>query len=376
MNLEGKTAKEKADLKGQEIAKIKSVKKTKRNKFDIEIVDIKAIEGGVEVFARAWQGKKQIGFGKDGSVDIERFIFINPPILVDDPNGSIVREWDEDNGDGIIHQVRKLREDPKEAILQSLEHTISVKKQKFIDSNIIKGKIGNTTTTVYSEAGTGTYVNDGNHYYGWSYTWSTVRNQSASIIGDNTTTQANSGTGFGVRALTSLGYAIGRSYYYFRYTLPSGDTIDSAKLSIYMDNKLDQVNDSDSYGAIVNSTNDSDTAFTHNDYNNYGTTKYSDDLDITSMTNAAYNDFNFNATGLAYLVADGTYNIARFGLREGHDIEDTGGSIGTGTDKQSQTNVNFTDNTGTTKDPKLVIEHSAAAGGVSVIPTLLTLGVG
>src|SRR3990167_7351815 len=99
--LENKTGKEKANIKGQEIAKqVVSVARTNVKSsgadFDIEVVETKAIEGGVEVFARAWTPDgKQVGFGKDGSVDLERFVFINPPILVVDPLGDILHEWAE-----------------------------------------------------------------------------------------------------------------------------------------------------------------------------------------------------------------------------------------------------------------------------------------
>ena len=49
------------------------------------------IDKGVVVFARAWDDNGQIGFGRDGSVDIERFIFIDPPVLVPDEAGDITR---------------------------------------------------------------------------------------------------------------------------------------------------------------------------------------------------------------------------------------------------------------------------------------------
>ena len=75
--------------KGCEMAKIGSVAKHKRadQYFDgyIQIVEMVPINGGVEVFARAWDSTgKQYGFGKDGSVDLERFRIINPTIMVPD----------------------------------------------------------------------------------------------------------------------------------------------------------------------------------------------------------------------------------------------------------------------------------------------------
>src|SRR3989304_1790351 len=147
--------------------------------IDIEIISSKAIEGGVEIMARAWNGakpiplytsalgsdikkfgleskfyaayqilglpapvlndneqykfqtgeispNKPIGFGKDGSVETERFRFYNPPIMVDDPAGIIIRE--STDMEGKITQ-RRLREDPAQAIKESLAHTIKVTGQ-------------------------------------------------------------------------------------------------------------------------------------------------------------------------------------------------------------------------------------------------------
>jgi len=96
LNLTNKTAKEKAQLKSIELAKVK-ISKFKKGDFDIEIIgDIKEIEvngvNGIELFATAKKNGKPCGFGKDGSIDIERFRFFNPPILVDDKNGDIIEE--------------------------------------------------------------------------------------------------------------------------------------------------------------------------------------------------------------------------------------------------------------------------------------------
>src|SRR3990167_2105288 len=91
-------AKDRANFKGQEIAKaVISVARTNVKfsgaDYDIEIISIKNITDGVEVLARAWKDGEQIGFGKDGSVDVERFNIINPPILIYQPDGDIIKNW-------------------------------------------------------------------------------------------------------------------------------------------------------------------------------------------------------------------------------------------------------------------------------------------
>jgi hypothetical protein len=145
--LENKTLQEKANIKGQEIAKLQSVSRVARSKYDIELVSIEPIEGGVQAFARVWKKNgSQVGFGVDGTVDMERFRIFNPPILVPDPKGAVLQTWTEQ--DGSKHS-RTLREDPKEALLQVIEQDLAVVKNIHGPENIIDGKVGRTTNTFY-----------------------------------------------------------------------------------------------------------------------------------------------------------------------------------------------------------------------------------
>ena len=69
--ISGKHVREKANIKGVEIAKIGSIAKTDRANYSIEITEINPMEGGVEFFARAWDANGQIGFGPDGTILIQ-----------------------------------------------------------------------------------------------------------------------------------------------------------------------------------------------------------------------------------------------------------------------------------------------------------------
>jgi len=69
----------------------------------VEIVEQRTIPSGIEVFARAWNENGQIGFGPDGTVDIERFKIFN----------------------------QRYGADNQTAILADIEHAILVKKEKF-----------------------------------------------------------------------------------------------------------------------------------------------------------------------------------------------------------------------------------------------------
>ena len=157
--LQNKTAKERANIKATEIAKLNFAKYTDdRTGITVEIKDgkINAIEGGIELYARAWQGVNQLGFGKDGTTEWERFIFQNPRILIDDPSGTIIKEWTDE--DGVLKQ-RKLKEDPLEATKLTLAHTIKVSSKE--GTEIIKGSTGNTTSTFYPDPDVETTSVDG-----------------------------------------------------------------------------------------------------------------------------------------------------------------------------------------------------------------------
>src|SRR3990167_8166475 len=144
--IRGKTSREKADIKSEAIKNALSPTLFTKDGFDIEVRSIAKIDRGVEIYARAWKDGKPVGF-IDGSVEIERFRIFNPPILVPDPLGGIIRPYTDDKGN-----IKTLiyREDPLEAIKQTLAHTIKVSAKD--GSKIIKGKIGNTTSTFFPDA--------------------------------------------------------------------------------------------------------------------------------------------------------------------------------------------------------------------------------
>src|SRR3990167_1831357 len=115
---------ERANIKASEIVKQKFSGQYFDEKYGIavEVLSISKIERGVEVLARAWKGDKQLGFGANGSVEWERFRFFNPPVLVPDPNGDVIKEQTDERSGEI--KVRRLREDPEAALKQILAETI------------------------------------------------------------------------------------------------------------------------------------------------------------------------------------------------------------------------------------------------------------
>ena len=367
---------ERNSLKLSEIQKIGTVArenvKFSGADYDIQITDIQAINGGVQVFARAWNPDgTQVGFGKDGSVDIERFVIINPPLLVDDPNGDVTRavtDTDE-NGEVIVKGQRKLRYDPKSAILESIAHTISIKQQKFDSKNIVRGKVGNTTTTVYPDADTESTTVDGYTGSGTQDSWSLARNSAGSLSNDSSTTFVVQSQYINFNAK----FVIYRGHIYFdTSSIGATDTIDSATLSLYADSTQDDDNDAQAYISIVSvkgNTIGSDTAVANGDFNDFNTTEMhatGERKDITSISTSAYTVWTLNTTGLATIARSGesiptggTAGITYFGVREGHDNANS--AIASGGNTTNKMNPRSADYSGTSSDPKLVVEHSAPA---------------
>ena len=349
---------EKASFKGREIAKIKTIAKQQLQDYFVEVVNMKAVDNGVELYARAWNlDGSQIGFGIDGSVDIERFVFINPPILVDDPNGTIVREWN-DKITGLSQ--RTLREDPKEAILISLQHTIKVKQQKFRSENIIVGKIGNTTLTAYPQPSTGTAPIDGQtekaYGLGSGVTFATLRGDAGGSV-DNTGGAGDTLVGSdNVTDKYRLLYRFGSG---FNTSSIGSDNVDTATLSFFSRPAGAGIGLGDTNGQIVDFNPADGSLFAAGDHVSYGTTLFSDTsiLISTMDASAAYYDFPLNASGIANINGAGN---SYYGRRLQWDVENN--FTGTwASDNSSNWQSWAADDAGTTRDPKLVVEHSAVA---------------
>lgn len=332
------SGKDKANFKAQEIVKHNLKGTFTKDDLTIEITDYRTMDGGIEVFARAWKNGKQLGFGKDGTVDIERFRIFNPPVMVKDgtfrkevvPFGSTTREIDRTN----------YKEDLVEATHQTLVRIISQVGKN--GSNIVSGKIGNTTSTFYSDTG-----GDG-----------TVRNCNA-----NWTTARDAATGdYSENALTDdwvwLGdfeatYCIAVGFLPFDTSaLPDTDTISSATLTVTQANNAGE---GDRSASIIQSTQASNTLISTADYDQRGgLSSISEGTDTRQTLNSANTAFNFtlNATGIGWISKTG---YSKFGLRGAKDIDNSTPTA------RNYTRINYADQTGTASDPTLVVVHAAAA---------------
>ena len=302
--------------------------------------------------------------GGDGTVDLERFVILNPPVLVEDPAGPIVVTVQADPSRGIKAEEFRFREDLQESLLQSLGHTLSVKKQKYDSSKIVQGKKGNTTTTVYPDPDPESTSVDADIYINNGATWAGVHDATDGTVARPSDTAVNACN----TEYNAGGYQISRGFFLFDTSaITDTDTIDSATLSLHIQAKIDDINDANAYCSIITTTPASNTDIVVGDFDQVGSTKQSDDIDITGVTTGAYNVWTLNGTGLGNISKTG---ITKFGIRTGHDIanSDIGATIRT-----SNLQPRMAEFADTTSDPKLVIEHSVAAPATSPTPQVIII---
>lgn len=354
-------------IKRDEISRtITSVSRISRARnLDIECAQIQHRDGVLEVFTRAWQNNQQIGFGPDGSVDLERFRIADPRIYVRDPAGSFERI--SQLADGSTYS-RFYREDPREALIQVIENAIRVKQQKTLKSrNIERGKVGSTTDSFFSGAGDG-WVEKFN-----SSNWDTTHDGTSGNF--TSATGADFRVGCGITG--SSNYVIRRGFIPFLTgpTIPSGNSITSATCSLYVAIKSsDDDDDGDNFYVLVGATTQADpTTLANADFDTCASvdsptevTNSRADYD-TDLVLDAYFDYVLNASGLAIVAKGSGYTL--IGCREGHDVLDNTivGAPNTG----NLVHFSASENTGTTEDPTLVVEHSSGK-----VRSLALLGVG
>lgn len=317
------------------------------NEYEIEIVDFNAIEGGIEVFARAWKNGVQLGFGKDGTIDIERFRIFNPPVLVDDPLGDIViTSTNELTGEV---SVRTLREDPLLAIQESL--TQIIERVGKTGTNIVVGSRGNTTSTFYSGAGDG-YVRNNNANFATCRAATSGTSATYTNVNDPVQTVLYAGTYYIDRGFVPIDTS----------ALPDSDTISSATLDITPQSVVGLGHSLNVYGA----SQASDTTLAVGDFDEVGSTEFATNI---SVTTTAVKTFTLNASGIAAISMTG---YTKFSLRD--YVYDAGNTAPPGNNGAS---YYFSEQTGTTSDPKLVVVHSAGASFTPTpMNTLSLMGVG
>lgn len=305
------------------------------NEIEIEIVEVNTVDGGVEVFARAWKNGVQLGFGKDGTVDLERFRVFNPPMLVSDPLGDIPREITFQ--DGTVHQ-RNLREDPAEAMIETIVHAANQVGKE--GTTIIPGSRGNTVTTFYPSYDASISRLD------TDTTWSACRDATSGLAVDDTSDYKY----FTCEKRATNKFEIHRGYFVFdTSTIGSGQQVDSGTIS------LNFTGDSSIYqtAGFVDFTSP-DSGFTTAEFDVVsGYTEVVTQI-TPSAANGSYDTWTLNSTGIGLVNMTGK---SHYGLVWQYDISNTTPS----TTNRNYRTWDMSEWTGTANDPKLVITHSAAA---------------
>lgn len=347
---------ERGTVKGVEIAKIGTIAKMQRGDYSVEVVSMEPREGGVEIYVKAWDANNNpIGFGRDGTVETERFVIINPPVLVYDPNGPIVRTYT--NNETGVTTEKHFREDLQESVLLAIEASI----KSHSTGNVISGKVGRSTLIAYPNAGSGTAPMDGDSRPGTvGASFSTKRNEAAAVFntdGQNTTGYAT------VRVRTT---AITDEFQtFFRggwgwdtSSIPDGAVISSSTVGFIGTEVGTDLGDTD-VQIVSLATPANETAMVAADFDpaDFGATVFASasvsGINVAGTSNDN-NLFTLNANGIAAINKTGnTY----FGARIKWDTDNSF----TGTWASSVfTSVGFglAEQTGTNLDPKLTVEYT------------------
>jgi len=211
------------------------------------------------------------------------------------------------------------------------------------------------TLTVYPDAGTGGTTVDG------VISRSSVDEPFSTIRAGDGTSSNETGTEdaiAGVRASTTTDQfqLLERGYFTFDTSSIGIAIIDSATFSFYGLSKLSGLGETTMNIAEANLTNAN--ALTNDDFQNISRTSFGS-ISYTSFSVAGYNDITLNTSGESNINTSG---ISEFSVQTGWDLN---GSF-TGSWASNGWNYFYgamSDYTGTTRDPKLVIEYSLPSTG-------------
>lgn len=218
------------------------------------------------------------------------------------------------------------------------------------------------TFPIHTDATVSYFSGWGDGYIGYyseaSYsqgTWDTVHDSSTGYKND-TSDEAE----IGIRFRNAYGGVsqiyINRAFFPFDTSdLPDGAEITAADINLYVTNKDDEVNDSDSYVILVQASQASTSELANGDFDQSGATAGSSEFDLGSISTGAYKSISLNGTALGWISKTGW---TKLGLRAGHDFEDVYYDPGSGVNKLTQITVNTKDKSGESADPYLDITYT------------------
>ncbi len=206
------------------------------------------------------------------------------------------------------------------------------------------------TLTAYPDPSSETVSFDG-YLYPWQYpngaaSWATCRTKTTTD-----TTDHASASGETVEASLASGkyYNLKSQYLWDTSSIGAGSTITSATASFFGTGTNN--NSQSTYVALVVITTASNTGPSSADADptNWSTTKQNQ-INIASWSTSAYNDY-----GSIDITKILKTSITKFGLQSGCDIDNVAPTV------YNSTNTFWADQTGTTNDPKLVVNFTLGA---------------
>lgn len=329
---------------------------------EVEIVDMKADGNMLEVFVRAWDQKVAVGFGPDGTVEIERIRIFNPPMTVPDGTtrfNTLPKKFDEkgnelpSNGPIEIHNVKK---DPESALRDILSNILRAKQDKTDDVAIITGKVGTTTSVFYCDTNPeSTSTNGYCDAQRGTFTYATYHGYTDADSSDHSASNPYIFSGLTTGFLVNWGEMTRGFALFDTSALGAGVTVTSATLTmtpIYLTDYSDPQSVS-----ICGSTPASSTAIVNADYDQLGTTKFASDVAIAALTVDTAHDFALNASGLAAISKTG---VTKLGVRFKSDLEN---AEPTRTGSAAIQGIFYSSNAGSHPPFLTVVTSAAAVGG-------------
>lgn len=177
-------------------------------------------------------------------------------------------------------------------------------------------------------------------------TWSTVRGASA---GYNANDSANV---FNVGAQEAGQYYIYRSILTCVFSIPGGESVVSASLDLTADG-VRSAGGAYDYIVLVSATPASDTAISTDDFDQLGSTAFTNTQALGGWSAGTTKTLTFNATGIASIVNGSN----KFGLRSGYDFE----NVAPGAGVESTMDIRSADHVTSSSRPTFTVNTAAAA---------------
>lgn len=181
--------------------------------------------------------------------------------------------------------------------------------------------------------------------------WATIRAGAGTHVDDSSATETFAGCRTEDNTADKYDILYRSILLFDTSSIPDGDVITGATLSI----KPSSIDSSYTTNYNVVSSNPASTSsLAASDFGNLGSTKFSTAIAISSMSAGTYVDFTLNASGLANISKTG---ISKFGIILEEDL-DNSRPIGDEFYDVSSVFGYFSEQTGTSSDPKLVVTHA------------------